>query len=108
MGSGTADATFGLISIKGAFVVAIPGRTILKIYEVLVIIIGKLPFCTWVGGKPEMWQIVDYYLILSGAVWIYRISEKKYKENKTAVMKKERKSGNSDVYVQVWYAWGFF
>ena len=54
LGSGTADALLGLISIKGAFVVAIPGRTILKIYEVLVIIIGKLPFCTWVGGKPEM------------------------------------------------------
>ena len=90
LGSGTADALLGLISIKGAFVVAIPGRTILKIYEVLVIIIGKLPFCTWVGGKPEMWQIVDYYLILSGAVWIYRISEKKYKENKTAVMKKRK------------------
>ena len=90
LGSGTADALLGLISIKGAFVVAIPGRTILKIYEVLVIIIGKLPFCTWVGGKPEMWQIVDYYLILAGAVWIYRISEKKYKENKTAVMKKRK------------------
>ena len=90
LGSGTADALLGLISIKGAFVVAIPGRTILKIYEVLVIIIGKLPFCTCVGGKPEMWQIVDYYLILSGAVWIYRISEKKYKENKTAVMKKRK------------------
>ena len=90
LGSGTADALLGLLSIKGAFVVAIPGRTILKIYEVLVIIIGKLPFCTWVGGKPEMWQIVDYYLILAGAVWIYRISEKKYKENKTAVMKKRK------------------
>ena len=90
LGSGTADALLGLISIKGAFVVAIPGRTILKIYEVLVIIIGKLPFCTWVGGKPEMWQIVDYYLILSGAVWIYRISEKKYKENKTTMMKKRK------------------
>ena len=90
LGSGTADALLGLISIKGAFVVAIPGRTILKIYEVLVIIIGKLPFCTWVGGKPEMWQIVDYYLILAGAVWMYRISEKKYKENKTAVMKKRK------------------
>lgn len=90
LGSGTADALLGLISIKGTFVVAIPGRTILKIYEVLVIIIGKLPFCTWVGGKPEMWQIVDYYLILAGAVWIYWISEKKYKENKTAVMKKRK------------------
>ena len=90
LGSGTADVLLGLISIKGAFVVAIPGRTILKIYEVLVIIIGKLPFCTWVGGKPEMWQIVDYYLILAGAVWIYWISEKKYKENKTAVMKKRK------------------
>ena len=90
LGSGTADVLLGLISIKGAFVVAIPGRTILKIYEVLVIIIGKLPFCTWVGGKPEMWQIVDYYLILSGAVWIYRISEKKYKENKTTMMKKRK------------------
>lgn len=90
LGSGTAGALLGLISIKGAFMAAIPGRTILKIYEILVIMIGKLPFCTWVGGKPEVWQIVDYYLILAGAVWIYRISEKKYKENKTAVLKKRK------------------
>ena len=72
LGSGTAGVLVGWFHIKTASVAVIPGRMILKIYELLADLAGKLPFCTWIGGKPQMWQIVDYYLILAGAMWIYR------------------------------------
>ena len=72
LGSGTAGALMGLFSDRGAFLNVIPGRIILKGYEFLAALAGKLPFCTWVGGKPQVWQIVGYYVILAVAVWIYR------------------------------------
>lgn len=72
LGSGTAGALMGLFSDRGAFLTVIPGRIILKGYEFLAALAGKLPFCTWVGGKPQVWQIVGYYVILAVAVWIYR------------------------------------
>ena len=72
LGSGVAGVILGLFYIKGASVVIFPGRVILKIYEFLISVAGELPFCTWIGGKPKMWQIVDYYLILAATVWIER------------------------------------
>ena len=72
LGSGMAGALVGLFSGKGAFLIVVPGRIILKGYEFLAALAGKLPFCTWVGGKPQVWQIVGYYVILAAAVWIYR------------------------------------
>ena len=41
-----------------------PGRVILRGYEILCIWIGKMPFCTWTAGRPKVWQIVIYYVIL--------------------------------------------
>lgn len=72
LGSGTAVALVGLFSGKAAFLAAVPGRIILKGYEFLATLATRMPFCTWVGGKPQMWQIVGYYVILAVAVWIYR------------------------------------
>ena len=72
LGSGTAGAFVGLFSVRGAFLTVVPGRIILKGYEFLAALAGKLPFCTWVGGKPQEWQIVGYYVILAASVWIYR------------------------------------
>ncbi len=81
LGSGTAGALVGLFSSRGAFLTVIPGRIILKGYEVLAALAGKLPFCTWVGGKPQMWQIVGYYVILAAGVWIYRQTAQDYVDN---------------------------
>ena len=71
LGSGTAGALLGLFTVKGAFWAAVPGRVILKGYEFLTVMLGKIPFCTWTGGKPEVWQIVVYYLIFGETLWIY-------------------------------------
>ena len=81
LGSGTTGAFVGLFSSRGAFLAALPGRIILKSYEFLAELAGKLPICTWVGGKPQIWQIVGYYVILAAGVWIYRQTAQEYVDN---------------------------
>ena len=68
--------------IRGAFLAVVPGRIILRGYEFLTVLLGRLSFCTWIGGKPEVWQIVGYYLVLAAAVWIYRAGVKKSENGK--------------------------
>ena len=65
----SAELSLSLIHI---FLAVVPGRIILRGYEFLTVLLGRLSFCTWIGGKPEVWQIVGYYLVLAAAVWIYR------------------------------------
>ena len=58
---------------------------------------GKLPFCTWIGGLPEIWQSISYYLLLaSGIILAYVMASgiQKKEENQLAVGKKV--SENSD------------
>lgn len=62
--SGVGTAIVGLMSLSAAAVCALPGRVLLAVYEWLCKVAARVPFCTWVGGKPQMWQIVVYYVIL--------------------------------------------
>lgn len=62
--SGLCSSLFGLFSIKTAVIAAVPGRILLHLYEKGCILAGKLPFCTWVGGMPELWQCIVYYACL--------------------------------------------
>ena len=48
----------------------VPGRVILWVYEELCRWIGKMPFCTWTAGRPKLWQIAVYYVILWAALKI--------------------------------------
>ena len=45
-------------------VLILPGRMILRIYERLCRWMSELPWCTWTGGRPAVWQILLYYGIL--------------------------------------------
>ena len=72
----------GLVTVRGAFLAVVPGRIILRGYEFLTVLLGRLSFCTWIGGKPEVWQIVGYYLVLATAVWMYRAGVKKSENGK--------------------------
>ena len=38
------------------------------IYEKLCILAGEFPFCTWIGGAPEIWKCVVYYVVLAGGI----------------------------------------
>lgn len=77
LGSGVAGALTGLFFLKGAAVLVIPGRAVLKIYELLGTLAGRIPFGTWVLGRPRSWQIVGYYVVCGGILWTGR----KYREH---------------------------
>ena len=48
----------------------IPGKILLMLYEKLCVLAGAVPFCTWIGGAPEIWQCVVYYVLLFGGIQI--------------------------------------
>lgn len=63
LASGVAGAVTGVFCLEAAKVLVIPGRILLWIYESICVFSGKLPFCTWIAGKPFLWQIAVYYAI---------------------------------------------
>lgn len=66
LASGFAAMLLGLFCIPAARLAALPGRILLTIYETCCKIAGNLPFCTWIGGRPQWQQVVIYYGILLG------------------------------------------
>lgn len=63
----------GFVSLLPGFGgIAILDRAILQGYEILCEFFDKLSFRTWNPGRPEIWQMVLYYLLLSGAVVILK------------------------------------
>ena len=78
--SGLCCSMIGFINQGAASAAAVPGRVFLWFYEKLGMLAGKLPFCTWIGGKPEIWQWGIYYgLMALGIFWGLRRTEKKKK-----------------------------
>jgi competence protein ComEC len=45
-------------------VIALPARLILRLYEILCLGTENLPFHTLILGKPDLWKVILYYLIL--------------------------------------------
>lgn len=60
----------GFMSISAAGICLIPGKILLMLYEKLCVLAGAVPFCTWIGGAPEIWQCVVYYVLLFGGIQI--------------------------------------
>lgn len=58
----------GVFSIFAAGLVRFPGNLLLVIYEKLCILAGEFPFCTWIGGAPEIWKCGVYYVVLAGGI----------------------------------------
>nr|WP_302025278.1 DNA internalization-related competence protein ComEC/Rec2 [uncultured Blautia sp.] len=58
----------GVFSIFAAGLVLFPGNFLLVIYEKLCILAGEFPFCTWIGGAPEIWKCGVYYVVLAGGI----------------------------------------
>ncbi|WP_390573364.1 DNA internalization-related competence protein ComEC/Rec2 [Blautia caecimuris] len=95
--SGLCCSVLGLFSVNAGRAAAVPGRMLLWLYEKVCMFAGKLPFCTWIGGLPEIWQSISYYLLLaSGIILAYVMASgiQKKEENQLAVGKKV--SENSD------------
>lgn len=48
----------------------LPARGLLLFYEYLCSLAGKLRWSTWIGGEPEIWQILVYYVfLLQSCLW---------------------------------------
>ena len=86
---------FMKILMAAGFLALIPGLgicgwadwLILQGYEKLCGLFDRLPFHTWNPGKPQIWQIIMYYLILAAAVW-----GRKYLQDKSGNLpEKQRK-----------------
>lgn len=61
---GLCCVVIGFMSISAAGICLIPGEILLLLYEKLCMLAGAVPFCTWIGGAPEVWKCVLYYAIL--------------------------------------------
>ncbi|MCM1213178.1 MAG: ComEC/Rec2 family competence protein [Lachnospiraceae bacterium] len=68
---------FMKILMMAGFLTLIPGLgacvwadlLILRGYEMLCGVFDRFPFHTWNPGKPRLWQVIVYYLVLGAAVW---------------------------------------
>lgn len=85
---GLCCAAAGFFCISVARIVLIPGNVLLVLYERLCVLAGEVPFCTWIGGAPEIWKCVVYYILLLGGI------------QGTLFLKKKR----ADRYQEIWSA----
>ena len=86
LGCGVLGMFLGCVSIKIAGIAIFPGRMLACFYEKMCQMAGNLPVCTWIAGRPQIWQIVVYYLIMGSAVYLLthrsKLLLKKKKEEK--------------------------
>lgn len=88
---------FMKILMAAGFLALIPGLgvcgwadwLILQGYEKLCGLFDSFPFHTWNPGKPGLWQVIVYYLILAAAVW-----GRKYLQDKSRNLPQKQKKGS--------------
>ena len=83
LSGGVAAMLLGFVSIPAARAVIFPAKGVLFLYEKLCELAGRSRWCTWIGGEPELWQIVVYYMILITVLFIgqyVKESDQKKKE----------------------------
>ena len=101
LGSGTAGALLGLVTVRGAFLAVVPGRIILRGYEFLTVLLGRLfvLYMAWrkAGSVADRW-------ILSGS-GNSGVDVQSGCEEKVKMVRSLR--GKSGLYMQVWYALQF-
>ena len=78
----------GVFSIFAAGLVLFPGNLLLVIYEKLCILAGEFPFCTWIGGAPEIWKCVVYYVVLAGGIRGILILHGKWENDRMRIRQK--------------------
>lgn len=67
---GMAAVLLGAFCIPCAKLVIFPARVLLLFYEYLCSLAGKLRWSTWIGGEPEIWQMLVYYVFLITVLFI--------------------------------------
>lgn len=67
LASGACGALAGFFSFQAAWAILLPGRAFLYLYGLACNWAAKFPCCTWVAGKPFIWQAVIFYALLAAA-----------------------------------------
>ena len=55
-----------------------PADLVLGLYETVCHLFLKLPFHTLLTGRPKVWQVVLYYVLLAGLRWLYGFCRRRY------------------------------
>ena len=86
---GMAALLLGIFSISAAKLVILPARGLLLFYEYLCSLAGKLRWSTWIGGEPEIWQILVYYGILITVLFMGQYVKIQIRKEKESSQRKE-------------------
>lgn len=86
--SGMAGAILGVwfVDMGPARAALLPGRCLLKVYDLLCVLAGKLPFGTWTGGQPKAWQTAVYYFLLGILVLVLKTGRLVLKKRRKVVL----------------------
>ena len=67
---GLAGGIIGLFRLDAAKWVLFPCRILLGFYQAVSTVIQKFPYAVNITGKPALWRLVVYYVLLFGIVWV--------------------------------------
>lgn len=96
---GMAALLLGIFCIPAAKLAILSARGLLLFYEYLCSLAGKLRWSTWIGGEPEIWQILVYYGILITVLFIGQYVKIQIRKEKESSQRKER-SGEQEKAVR--------
>ncbi len=70
MVSGIAGACAGCVSITaGTFAIG-PGVMVIRLYEKICNANMNIDWAVYICGKPQLWQITVYYILLAAVIWL--------------------------------------
>lgn len=72
---GIVSMAAGFLMQSAGILAGMPDRFILWLYEISCREALKLPDAVYIGGRPELWQIIVYYGILCGMILRYHFTE---------------------------------
>lgn len=72
-----ANGMVTILGVKLAKISVLPGRFFLGIYERLCSFVSEFSWLTWIAGAPELWEIVLYYGILGGALFMGNVVKRR-------------------------------
>ena len=91
---GLAGGLGGLVSFGLAELLLFPCQKFLECSAFLCENIGKLPRAMWITGKPPLWKMILFYMLLvSGACWMQK--RQKNLEMQRPQAEKDRRGGSS-------------
>lgn len=79
---GMAALLLGILSIPAAKLVILPARVLLLFYEYLCSLAGRSGWSTWIGGEPEIWQILVYYGFLITVLFMGQYIKEQFRKKK--------------------------